>query len=97
MRHREAVSCWRVCVIAGYRRTDCRPHRRILGLLLAGLTDQAIGNQLKLSLRTVQRRVRALMDQVGAETGSSSATRPPAATGSELVPSSPVRYGVAAR
>lgn len=42
--------------------------RRILGLLLAGLTDQAIGNQLALSLRTVQRRVRALMDAVGAET-----------------------------
>ena len=41
---------------------------KILALLLAGLTDQAIGNQLTLSLRTVQRRVRALMDQVGAET-----------------------------
>jgi sugar-specific transcriptional regulator TrmB len=41
---------------------------RILGLLLAGLTDQAIGSQLKLSLRTVQRRVRVLMDLAGAET-----------------------------
>ena len=35
---------------------------KIFGLLLAGLTDQAVGSQLGLSLRTVQRRVRALMD-----------------------------------
>ena len=41
---------------------------RILGLLLAGLTDQAVANHLGLSMRTVQRRVRALMDQVAAET-----------------------------
>jgi DNA-binding NarL/FixJ family response regulator len=41
---------------------------RILGLLLAGLTDQAVANQLGLSMRTVQRRVRALMDRVAAET-----------------------------
>ena len=41
---------------------------RILGLLLAGLTDQAVANQLGLSMRTVQRRVRALMDRVSADT-----------------------------
>lgn len=41
---------------------------RILGLLLAGLTDQAVANQLGLSMRTVQRRVRALMDLVSADT-----------------------------
>jgi DNA-binding CsgD family transcriptional regulator len=41
---------------------------RILGLLLAGLTDQAVANQLNLSMRTVQRRVRALMDLVAADT-----------------------------
>ncbi|TWD73055.1 sugar-specific transcriptional regulator TrmB [Kribbella amoyensis] len=41
---------------------------RILGLLLAGLTDQAVANQLGLSMRTVQRRVRALMDIVAADT-----------------------------
>ncbi|MCF4120701.1 hypothetical protein L1785_06900 [Antribacter sp. KLBMP9083] len=35
---------------------------RILGLLLAGMTDQAVANQLDLSLRTVQRRVKVLMD-----------------------------------
>ncbi len=36
---------------------------RILTLLLAGLTDQAIGGQLGMSLRTVQRRVSSLMDR----------------------------------
>jgi DNA-binding CsgD family transcriptional regulator len=41
---------------------------RILGLLLAGLNDQAVANQLNLSMRTVQRRVRALMDLVSADT-----------------------------
>ncbi|MFI2485463.1 hypothetical protein ACH47X_01070 [Promicromonospora kroppenstedtii] len=41
---------------------------RVLGLLLAGLTDQAVANQLGTSLRTVQRRVRALMDLAGVET-----------------------------
>jgi sugar-specific transcriptional regulator TrmB/DNA-binding CsgD family transcriptional regulator len=34
---------------------------RVLTLLLAGLTDHAIGSQLGMSLRTVQRRVSALM------------------------------------
>lgn len=46
-----------------------RPHRpplaeedsRILGLLLAGQTDEAVARQLGLSLRTVQRRVQRLM------------------------------------
>ncbi|BCJ75185.1 hypothetical protein CS0771_47290 [Catellatospora sp. IY07-71] len=41
---------------------------RILTLLLAGLTDQAIGSQLGLSLRTVQRRVSNLMEQAGVVT-----------------------------
>jgi len=36
--------------------------RQILGLLLAGLTDQAVATQLDLSLRTVQRRLRHLQD-----------------------------------
>lgn len=36
---------------------------RILTLLLAGLTDQAIGGQLGMSLRTVQRRVSSLMER----------------------------------
>ncbi|MER6106005.1 helix-turn-helix domain-containing protein [Streptomyces sp. NPDC001832] len=35
---------------------------QILTLLLAGLTDQAIATQLRTSVRTVQRRIRLLMD-----------------------------------
>lgn len=41
---------------------------RILGLMLAGLTDQSVANQLGLSLRTVQRRVKVLMDVAGVST-----------------------------
>lgn len=41
--------------------------RELLELLSAGLTDQRIANRLGLSLRTVQRRVHALMAQVGAD------------------------------
>ena len=42
--------------------------RKILGLLLAGLTDQAVSGQLNLSLRTLQRRLRRLMDLAGTGT-----------------------------
>jgi DNA-binding NarL/FixJ family response regulator len=42
--------------------------RRILALLLAGLTDQAVAGQLDMSLRTVQRRIRALMELAGVQT-----------------------------
>jgi predicted transcriptional regulator len=42
--------------------------RNILSLLLAGLTDQAVAAQLNLSLRTLQRRLRHLMDLAGVET-----------------------------
>jgi sugar-specific transcriptional regulator TrmB len=42
--------------------------RRILALLLAGLTDQAVAGQLNLSVRTLQRRLRRLMDIAGAGT-----------------------------
>lgn len=41
--------------------------RRILGLLLAGLTDQAVANQLGISLRSLQRRLRHLQDLAGVE------------------------------
>lgn len=41
---------------------------RIVGLLVAGLTDQAVAARLDLSLRTVQRRVRVLMELTGART-----------------------------
>ncbi|NRQ31982.1 transcriptional regulator TrmB [Nonomuraea sp. NN258] len=42
--------------------------RKILALLLAGLTDEAVAGQLDLSLRTLQRRLRALMDLAGVRT-----------------------------
>lgn len=42
--------------------------RRILELLLSGLTDRATGSQLGLSLRTVQRRVGQLMERAGVVT-----------------------------
>lgn len=41
---------------------------RVLTLLLAGLTDQAVATHLSTSLRTVQRRVRHLMNIAGVET-----------------------------
>ncbi|WP_434446210.1 LuxR C-terminal-related transcriptional regulator [Lentzea sp. E54] len=40
----------------------------LLGLLAAGLTDESIARQLGLAPRTVQRRVRQLMDRCGAQT-----------------------------
>jgi len=42
--------------------------RTLLALLAAGVTDQAIARHLGLGLRTVQRRVRTLMQQLGAQT-----------------------------
>jgi|GEM_PF-5483734 len=40
----------------------------LLRLLATGLSDQAIGRRLDLSRRTVQRRVRSLMDTFGVQT-----------------------------
>ncbi|MFI1487458.1 helix-turn-helix domain-containing protein [Streptomyces sp. NPDC020747] len=40
---------------------------KILDLLLAGLTDRAVANNIGLSLRTVTRRIRHLMDLAGAD------------------------------
>jgi sugar-specific transcriptional regulator TrmB len=45
---------------------DVDPH--LLALLAAGLTDESIARQLGLAPRTVQRRVRHLMDRAGAQT-----------------------------
>jgi sugar-specific transcriptional regulator TrmB/DNA-binding CsgD family transcriptional regulator len=41
--------------------------RQVLTLLLSGLTDQALASQLQMSLRTVHRRIRQLMDKAGVE------------------------------
>ncbi|MEU9508439.1 helix-turn-helix domain-containing protein [Micromonospora sp. NPDC048170] len=43
-------------------------HQRLVTLLLSGLTDEAIARQLGLSHRTVQRRIAALMADLGAHT-----------------------------
>lgn len=40
----------------------------LLTMLLTGLTDETIARRLGIGLRTVQRRVRALMDELGADT-----------------------------
>ncbi|MFE7358814.1 helix-turn-helix domain-containing protein [Streptomyces sp. NPDC057543] len=40
---------------------------QILSLLLTGLTDQAIATQLRTSMRTVQRRIRQMMDTAKAQ------------------------------
>jgi DNA-binding CsgD family transcriptional regulator len=42
--------------------------QRILALLASGATDQVIARHLKVSVRTVERRVRAVMDVLGAGT-----------------------------
>jgi sugar-specific transcriptional regulator TrmB/DNA-binding CsgD family transcriptional regulator len=41
--------------------------RQVLALLLSGLTDQALATQLQMSLRTVHRRIRQLMDKAGVD------------------------------
>ncbi|WP_433549303.1 helix-turn-helix domain-containing protein [Streptomyces sp. CA-294286] len=41
---------------------------RILSLLLAGMTDASVAKQLELGLRTVQRRVKGLMETAGVTT-----------------------------
>ena len=58
--------------------------RKLVGLLLAGLTDPAAATQLNLSVRTLQRRLRRLMDLAGAERGCSSAGTPPETAGAEV-------------
>ncbi|TDO64016.1 regulatory LuxR family protein [Kribbella sp. VKM Ac-2571] len=44
------------------------PDRDILMLLAGGATDDMISRRLRISPRTTQRRVRALMDALGAQT-----------------------------
>lgn len=43
-------------------------HERIVRLLLAGMKDEAIARQMGVTLRTAQRRVRQLMDDLGSMT-----------------------------
>jgi DNA-binding CsgD family transcriptional regulator len=52
------------------QRATARPpaQQRLVSLLLSGLTDEAIGRQLGISHRTVQRRIAELMAELGAQT-----------------------------
>ena len=43
-------------------------HQRVLALMLTGATDDVVARQLGISLRTVERRVKELMDEAGART-----------------------------
>jgi DNA-binding NarL/FixJ family response regulator len=43
-------------------------HDTLVALLLSGLTDQAIARQLGVSARTAQRKIAALMQELGART-----------------------------
>lgn len=66
-------TCWRQAVPLVPTGTTPEPELseldlRVLRLLTAGLTDEAAARHLQLSLRTVQRRVRALMDRVDVQT-----------------------------
>ncbi|MEV5961274.1 helix-turn-helix transcriptional regulator [Kribbella sp. NPDC051952] len=57
---------------SGIRRTPGRQggvdDERLIALLLAGLTDQAIARQLGVSQRTAHRRIGSLIDRLGVET-----------------------------
>lgn len=52
----------------GFGRDLASEDTRLLTLLLAGMTDEAIARQLGIGKRTVVRRVRQLMDQAGVST-----------------------------
>ena len=63
-------TAWRLGTPAGRARTAGLDRRdtAILTLLAAGASDATIARQSGISQRTVERRVRALMDQLGAGT-----------------------------
>ena len=42
--------------------------RQLLSLLMAGLTDEAIAAHLRVSVRTIERKTRALMDAADVRT-----------------------------
>lgn len=55
--------------------TPTRDERRLLSLLTAGLPDEVIAKHLGVSHRTMQRRLRTLLDRLGAETRFQAALR----------------------
>jgi hypothetical protein len=50
------------------RPVEATDHDGLVALLLSGLTDQAIARQLGVSARTAQRKIAALMQELGART-----------------------------
>lgn len=71
----------------GHRGTDIDDGRLVV-LLLSGLTDEAIARQIGVGYRTVQRRIAALMSDLGAHTrfqaGVQAAFRQQLATGGDI-------------
>jgi DNA-binding NarL/FixJ family response regulator len=76
-------SLWRVATPVGAAdesRNRVPGEHQLLELLSSGMTDRAIGYQLGVSARTVQRRVRRLLDITGARSRTQlllERTRPP--------------------
>lgn len=54
--------------LGGQRDQPALRDRQVLMMLAGGATDETIARQLGISSRTVERRVRALLDRLGAET-----------------------------
>jgi DNA-binding CsgD family transcriptional regulator len=61
-------AAWRVGLPVPHSSRDAGLDDRLLAMLAAGLKDEAIARNLRISLRTVRRRVAALMESVGAQT-----------------------------
>lgn len=59
---------WRVGLPVPHSTYEAALGDRLLAMLAAGLKDEAIARYLGISLRTVRRRVAALMDELGAQT-----------------------------
>jgi DNA-binding NarL/FixJ family response regulator len=54
--------------VSGDRAPLSEQDRKIITLMAAGVTDDAIARRLRLSRRTVSRRIATLLDRLGATT-----------------------------
>lgn len=61
-------SLWQRALPIGHATEPSAPDQQLITLLLSGLTDQAIARQLGIGYRTVQRRVAALLADLGVHT-----------------------------
>jgi Homeodomain-like domain len=61
-------SLWQRALPIGHAAVPSEPDQRLITLLLSGLTDRAIARQLGIGYRTVQRRVAALLADLGVHT-----------------------------